>query len=96
LPANLVLIEWHDSRQPIPNWQLLAEFTPSAICECVSVGFLIHDGEAVKALAQNLADINSDAGMQASGVIHIPAACITRIVHIQEVEATSSSLPSFE
>lgn len=89
--ARLVLIEWVDSRQPSPGWQMLSDYDPVAACACVSVGFLIHDGAETKALAPNVADVDSDDGMQASGVIHIPTACILRVAPLVERSATSSS-----
>jgi hypothetical protein len=89
MSAPLVLVEWSDSRQPMPGWQMLANYAPAAPCACVSVGFLIHDGADVKALAPNIADVAADDGMQASGVIHIPTTCIRRIVALEEAEPTS-------
>lgn len=83
--ATLVLIEWVDSRRPNPNWQRLAGFKPDDPAECVSVGFLVGDGEKTKSLAPNIADIGDDDNMSMSGVIHIPACCIKRIVPLEEV-----------
>lgn len=82
--ASLVLIEWEDSRQPSAAWVRLSDFEPAGASDCVSVGFLIYDGEDYKALAPNMADIEDDENMQASGIIHIPANCITRIVKLEE------------
>ena len=53
----LVMIEWVDSRQPGPGWRWLSSFKPSGPCDCASVGWLIHDGDDVKALAPNMADL---------------------------------------
>jgi len=74
---QLVLIEWEDSAQPVPGWSWLDETTWESVVLCKSVGWLIHDGEDVKALAPNLGDMGSDT--QVSGVIRIPTRCITRI-----------------
>jgi len=79
----LVLIEWQDSAQPTPGWQLLSEYEPSDVVTCVSVGYLVHDGAVVKALAQNLGCVGEDSA-QASGVIHIPACSIVRQVALVE------------
>ena len=50
----LVMIEWEDSAQPLPNWRYLADFEADGAVLCTSVGWLIHDGEDVKALAPNM------------------------------------------
>ena len=83
--ATLVMIEWVDSRQPSPSWTRLTQFKPEGICDCVSVGFLVYDGEDYKALAANMADISSDENMQASGVINIPTPSITKITPLEEI-----------
>jgi hypothetical protein len=82
--CRLVMVEWVDSRQPVPGWQMLSTFRPADACACCSVGWLIHDGADVKALAPNVADLGDGDDMQASGVIHIPTACITRIIPLIE------------
>jgi len=79
----LMLIEWQDSVRPMPEWQLLSEFEPSDVVTCVSVGYLVHDGAEVKALAQNLGCVGEDSA-QASGVIHIPTCSIVRQVTLVE------------
>jgi hypothetical protein len=79
----LVLIEWLDSRQPSPSWQRLDRYEPSDACVCASVGWLIHDGAEIKALAPNTADIEDDS-VQASGIIHIPTPAVRRIVRLAE------------
>ena len=80
----LVIIEWEDSRQPESSWRWLADFTPDDVCVCVSVGFLIYDGDTYKALAPNMTDVADSDGTQVSGVIHIPASCVTRIGMLTE------------
>ena len=86
----LVIAEWEDSRQPSSEWQRLSEFEPDGICQCVSVGFLIYDGEDYKMIAQNMADIYNDENMQVSGLIHIPTACITKITPLEEITSVST------
>ena len=85
----LVLIEWEDSRQPIPGWMCLSAFDKAEICKCVSVGFLLDDGLDQKVLAPNMADIEDKHNIQTSGVIHIPAKCVLRITPPVEINATS-------
>ena len=75
----LVLVEWEDSAQPAPAWRHLDANEKHEIVRCVSVGWLIADGP-VKALAPNMGDIHSETNVQASGVIRIPARCVTRLV----------------
>lgn len=74
----LVLVEWEDSAQPTATWQYLAELDPPEVVRCQSVGFLIYDGDDVKALAPNVGDLGGEHA-QASGVMRIPARCVTRI-----------------
>ena len=88
--AQLVIVEWEDSRQPEPGWERIAEFAPAGTCDCVSVGFLLYDGDDFKAIAPNMADIGSEDNMQASGVIHIPTRCVKKMTPLEET-ATSSS-----
>jgi len=80
----LVLIEWVDSAQPVPGWSWLEDHTWESIVKCQSVGWLIHDGEEVKSLAPNKGNIGEDESLQVSGVIRIPAKCITRQVKLLE------------
>lgn len=80
----LVFIEWEDSARPVAAWSYLADFeTPSAV-RCVSVGWLIHDGSDVKALAPNMGELGNTEALQVSGVIRIPARCVTRLVRLEE------------
>lgn len=80
----LVMIEWEDSAQPIPEWQLLSEMEKPSVVKCVSVGWLVHDADEVKALAPNMGEVDSETNIQASGVIRIPARCIVKITELQE------------
>lgn len=96
MSADLVMIEWEDSRQPEPGWVRLTDFQPDKACLCVSVGFLVHDGDETKALAPNMADIEGD-NMQASGIIYIPTRCVKRIVPLEEsTSSPSGSAPASE
>lgn len=77
----LVLIEWEDSSQPVPGWCWLDDFDNWSVVQCKSVGWLIHDGDDVKALAPNIGHMGAD---QVSGVIRIPTRCITRMARVGE------------
>lgn len=84
--CKLVLIEWEDSRQPEPAWTRLSEFYPPPVARCVSVGWMIYDGEDTKMLTPNMADIKNENNIQGSGIIQIPTSCVTRVVRIEEIE----------
>lgn len=87
----LVLVEWEDSAQPTPAWSFLQTYKPDPIVHCVSVGWLIHDGDDLKAIAPNFGNVESDSSAQVSGVIRIPTRCITRTVYLDEPGITSPS-----
>lgn len=82
----LVLIEWEDSAQPVAAWRWLRDYAEPDIVRCTSVGWLIHDGEQVKALAPNLGEIGKPEEMQASGVIRIPTRCVVRLTKLRETD----------
>lgn len=73
---KLVLIEWEDSARPVPEWSWLDGSVWESVTRCKSVGWLIHDGKDVKALAPNIGEMCGDS--QVSGVIRIPTRCIVR------------------
>lgn len=83
------MIEWLDSAQPISKWQYLSEYVPTKPVNCVSVGFLIHNGKDVKALAPNMGEIDDKTSIQASGIIHIPTCSITKITALEEEGTTN-------
>lgn len=85
------MIEWEDSAQPTPGWAFLANLEPPTIVRCASVGWLVHDGDDVKALAPNMGDLAEKGSAQVSGVIRIPARSIIRVVELVEPELTSFS-----
>jgi hypothetical protein len=86
----LVLIEWEDSAQPIAGWSFLDSFDALDVVRCQTVGWLIHDGDAVKAIAQNVGNLGDDGSAQVSGVIRIPARCI---VSMRGLDVTSRASP---
>lgn len=80
---ELVLIEWLDSGQPIPGWQWLTDLGQRRAHKCISVGFLVQDDEKIKVLAPNLgASGGDDEWDQASGLITIPTAAVTRLTSL--------------
>jgi hypothetical protein len=88
---KLVMIEWMDSVQPTSSWQHLSDYEPKDAIKCVSVGFLLHDGEDVKGLAQNMGDVDKEENIQASGIIHIPTCCIEKISDLKENQSRRHS-----
>lgn len=81
---KLVLVEWEDSCQPLPGWRHLADLPDNKVIQCCSVGWLVSEDDQVKMLAPNMGDIDSVDNLQASGIIRIPAAAITRMVELKE------------
>ena len=80
----LVMIEWEDSAQPIPNWSYLASFEAPGTIRCVSVGWLIRDDAQMKALAPNMGAIDDENSVQVSGVIQIPTRCVLHVTPMTE------------
>ena len=76
MEADLVLIEWEDSRQPSSAWRRVSSLEPASAVRCKTVGWLIEDGDVV-VVAQNLGDTDAD-DPQVSGVMAIPRRCIRR------------------
>lgn len=72
---SLVLVEWLDSRSPEPGWRFIEDGDMPRVCECVSVGYLVKDGENEKILAQSLGDV-SGGQMQANGLMAIPSRAV--------------------
>jgi hypothetical protein len=87
----LVLVEWEDSAQPLSTWQWLSQCDKFGFVVCRSVGWLIHDGEHVKALAPNIGACGDDEDTQVSGLIRIPARCVRRVAVLAESPTTSIS-----
>lgn len=81
--VRLVMVEWIDSARPIPEWQYLSKYKRIRPVTCISVGFLIHDDDEVKAIAPNMGDTKT-SNIQASGIIHIPTRSILSITNLIE------------
>ena len=84
--CKLALVEWEDSKQPIPSWKKLKDVQKGTGVRCVSVGWLIEDGP-VKVLVPNMGDLDGD--IQVSGAIQIPERCVTRMVRVKEPKISS-------
>lgn len=83
--CRLVLIEWEDSARPNPAWQFLDEVEGFAAVRCASVGWLVHDGDDVKALAPNMGGLDEKNAPQVSGIITIPTRCVVSVKPLEEV-----------
>jgi hypothetical protein len=81
----LVLVEWEDSTQPVPAWVYAEGFDPGGVVRCASVGWLLYDGEDLKAVAPNMGGLDSKCSAQVSGVIRIPTRCVVRIIPLGEL-----------
>lgn len=90
--ADLVLIEWEDSRQPSSAWKHLAGHPVWDAVKCASVGWLVHDDDQKKVLAPNMGDIDDASNMQLSGEIVIPTSCVLSINRLAEVISSSSAV----
>lgn len=71
-----VLVKWLDSRQPLSGWQHLEDIDPPLACECMTVGFVVHEDAEIVTLAQSVGDIGRDTA-QACGLMTIPVRCVT-------------------
>ena len=89
---NLVLVEWDDSAQPVPEWSWLSEHTWEKAIKCQSVGWLVHDGDDVKAVAPNMGNMGDEDSVQVSGVIRIPARSVTRLTILSDSAALNAHL----
>ena len=90
----LVLIEWEDSAQPIPSWGFLSDLEVGGPVRCVSVGWLVHDDDEVKAVAANVGEIDRADSVQVSGVIRIPARAVLKLTRLGQLRAATSSDPA--
>jgi hypothetical protein len=81
IPAEppLIFVEWVDSHT-VTGWKKLSTLEENEPLRCVSVGWLIHDGEETKVIAPHL----SRGSEQGNGIMVIPAGAILRTVIIPE------------
>lgn len=86
MAVPLVMIEWEDSVQPSGSWRWISSYKPQAVVTISSVGWLIHDGDDVKALAPNMGAADEE-DVQISGVIHIPTRCVVKVHRLKEPKA---------
>lgn len=91
---RLVLIEWVDSAQPATGWTWIEEGYWDDPVLCRSVGWLIHDGQKVKALAQSLGETGGH--LQVSAVIKIPTCAVQRVVSLTPETVDCASCASRE
>ena len=74
-------VEWEDSQRPLPSWQWLDEYQLPDAVRCVSVGFLVADGDGALALAAHLGDVGQQR-TQGCGIIRIPRSAVLRIADL--------------
>ena len=92
--ADLVIIEWEDSRQPNGAWKHLAEAQQWAPVKCASVGWLVADDAQKKVLAPNMGDIDDASNIQLSGEIVIPTSCVLSVTRLTELTSSCPGLAS--
>lgn len=80
---KLVIIEWLDSIQSTGHWECLDEYKHFEAFKCISVGFLVYNGEKTKGIAQSIADPKDQKNTQISGITHIPTCSIIKITEIK-------------
>ena len=88
--ADLVLIEWMDSRQPYGAWKHLSAPPDWEAVKCASVGWLVADDAHKKVLAPNMGDIDDASNIQLSGEIVIPTSCVVAVKRLREVNSSSN------
>lgn len=79
--GTLVMVEWEDSRRPVGEWTWWSELVIEGPVQCVSVGWLVEQGE-VLVLAPNAGDVGSP-DPQVGGVIRIPWRAVTRMTRLK-------------
>ena len=74
----LVKITWIDSCEPYQGWRHIASLEPPTSIECVSVGFLVDDGERTKTIAPHITH-PADENTQGCGIIVIPTKAVLTV-----------------
>jgi hypothetical protein len=72
----MVLIEWLDSRQPSTGWQFVENMEIPMPCKCLSVGWLLAEGENQTVIAAHRNDMDQDD--QVMGVMVIPSCSVLK------------------
>jgi hypothetical protein len=71
----LVKITWIDSCEPYTGWQHIASLKPPDSIQCISVGYLVDDGERTKTIAPHITH-PVDEHTQGCGIIVIPTKAV--------------------
>lgn len=80
----LVLIRWHDSRQPCGQWRFISALPETSPVEVATVGWLLKSDDEVKVVCQSVGDLHNPANAQASGIMTIPTRCILSMERLTE------------
>lgn len=83
---KLVKVEWVDSFGVGSTWQSTSNASDEKHT-CISVGYLVKDGENVKVIVPHLSPANEIIGAeeQGCGDMAIPVSAIVRIVELVEL-----------
>lgn len=73
---KVFIIDWHDSRQPKPNWVFLDDLEDEGPVLCASVGWIISETSDTLTLCPNIGDIGGGKSTQGMGVMEIPTIAI--------------------
>jgi len=87
----LVIIRWHDSRQPCGHWRFLSALPETTVVEVATVGWLLKDTADVMVVCQNVGDLGHPEKAQASGIMTIPTRCVLSVERLTETDGTISS-----
>lgn len=83
----LVIITWEDSRQPTGKWQHIEDLELQGVCKIATVGWLLKDEPASKAIAQSVGGLGGDDDCtQVCGIMVIPTSCVISIEKLVEAE----------
>jgi hypothetical protein len=88
---ELVIVKWEDSRQPLAEWQHLADLDVPQVSACTTVGWLLENGKGRKVLAQSLGGLGPNDYPQATGIMVIPSRCIISVRPLREATSPSAS-----
>lgn len=75
---KLIVVDWHDSRQPKPNWIFLDDLVNEGPVACCSVGWVVSETTENLILCPNLGDTFSSDSVQGCGMIVIPQISIKK------------------
>ena len=86
----IVVIRWIDSASPQTGWVRLQDWEGVGSLECISVGYLIKDGDGTKTIAPHIAYPDDPAQCQGNGIIIIPDQAVLSVDRLTSFSVTPS------